>query len=325
MAETDVAIVGGGIAGCTLACTLAERGAKVMLFEAGRVGRQGASSVPVALLNPHRGRTARASDADLAGLAAMRELVGVLRERGLEPGAHFTGVLRLASNPKQAEMWRKLTGVRWLGPRDVPPPYHGPHGGFLVEAGGWVEPGALLASLVQAAERNGARVVEGCRVTELEPRPAGVTLATAHGPFEARRVVLCTGAERWPTLALPPFARVAGDVVGLRSQLELPYPLAGTVYGAQLEHTVWVGGNHREADTPDPDAPAQLQRALGWFVKPLAEAERIGLWSGVRARTQDQEPVFKPLLPGVYFMGALAGRGFLRAAHLALLAADELA
>jgi glycine/D-amino acid oxidase-like deaminating enzyme len=324
MAETDVAVVGGGIAGCTLAFALAERGVKVTLLEAGRVGHQGASSLPVALLNPHRGRTARASDADLAGLAAMRELAEGLRARGFEPGVHFTGVLRLASNPKQAEAWRKLTGVMWLGPRDVPPPYHGPYGGFLVTSGGWVQPSTLLASLVQAAECKGARVVQRCLVTGLEPQADGVTLITSQGLFSARRVVLCTGAERWPSLALPPFERVAGDVVGLASGVDLPYPLAGAVYGAQWANTVWVGGNHRSADTSDPGAPAQLQRALGWFVKPLAKAERTGLWTGVRARSLDHEPVFRALQPGVYFLGALAGRGFLRAAALASQVAPAL-
>ncbi|HEX7022971.1 MAG TPA: FAD-dependent oxidoreductase, partial [Trueperaceae bacterium] len=58
-------IVGAGIAGCTLAYELCKRGRRVLLLEAGLAGREGASGVPVALANPYRGRSARASPNDL--------------------------------------------------------------------------------------------------------------------------------------------------------------------------------------------------------------------------------------------------------------------
>ena len=70
-------VVGGGVMGVTLAYTLARRGARVTLLEGG-AGPRGASGVPVALLNPYRGRSARASAFDLAALAATWALVGEL-------------------------------------------------------------------------------------------------------------------------------------------------------------------------------------------------------------------------------------------------------
>ena len=127
--------MGGGVAGCTLTYELSKRGRRVVLLEAGHVGTQGASSVPAALLNPYRGRSARASEEDKKGLEAMWRVVSELRDLGLDHGVHQTGVLRVASNKKQAKTWRGRDGVRWLD-REIPAAYHAPFGGFLVERGG---------------------------------------------------------------------------------------------------------------------------------------------------------------------------------------------
>src|SRR5690606_11412044 len=85
----DVAIVGGGVAGLTLAYELVRRGASVVLVDAGAstgasagepAVRAAASLVPAALLNPHRGRTARARPGDMAGLEAFWRLARRLEE-----------------------------------------------------------------------------------------------------------------------------------------------------------------------------------------------------------------------------------------------------
>ncbi|MDQ3458171.1 MAG: FAD-binding oxidoreductase, partial [Deinococcota bacterium] len=98
----DVAVVGAGVAGCTLAFELAGRGRSVALLEAGRVGAQGASSVPLALLNPNRGRSAKASSFDRRALQATWALISALEAEGFDSGAHRTGVLRVASSARQA-------------------------------------------------------------------------------------------------------------------------------------------------------------------------------------------------------------------------------
>ncbi|MDQ3396485.1 MAG: FAD-binding oxidoreductase, partial [Deinococcota bacterium] len=107
----NTVIVGAGVAGCCLAYRLASRGLPVTLLDKGRIGAQGASSVPLALLNPNRGRSARASLFDLASLEATWALVSDLEALGLDHGAHKTGVLRVASNARQAKGWQALAGV----------------------------------------------------------------------------------------------------------------------------------------------------------------------------------------------------------------------
>ena len=321
--KRPVLIVGGGVAGCTLLYELSKRGRRVVLLEANRINAQGASSVPAALLNPYRGRSARASEEDRAGLRAMWELVGELENLGLDHGVRQTGVLRIASNQKQAKTWRGRDGVRWLD-HEIPAAYHAPFGGFLVERGGWLEPHKFLHALTSAAKGRGAVVREDCPVTGLEPDGKGHKIHTTQGTFPAQGVVLCIGASSSPNLPLPELEYVAGDVVGFRTDVEMSYPLAGAVYTASCGEQVYVGGNHRPAGEEDRTAPQQLQRAGGWFVPALKEAAQVSTWTGVRAKTENNIPLVQELSPNIWFFGALAGRGFLCSARLSRRLAEAL-
>ncbi len=311
------------MAGCSLAYELSKRPVRVTLLEAGTLGH-GASDVPVALLNPHRGRTARASDLDTAGLTAMRDLATELQGEGLEPGVHLSGVLRVASNEKQADKWRALPGTIFLPPAEVPPPYHAPLGALFVERGGWLEPGTFLAALTVSARQRGVQVLEHRKVLSLSRAGARWNIVSQDETFSADRVVLCLGADRLPGVTLPGLERLAGDVVRLETDLTLPLPLAGAVYGAQKNGDVFVGGNHRAEGETDPGAAARLQRSASWFVKDLARARLTSVWTGVRAKREGSEPLVEELEPGLWFYGALAGRGFLCAPYLSRRLARQL-
>lgn len=328
-APSSVAIVGGGIAGLCLARELARSGAGVDLFEAGEIGRQGASSLPAALLNPYRGRSGRASALDLAGLDAFWDLQRELGAQGLAGGANRSGVLRLASSERQAKGWRAAAardpGLDWLGGEGLPDSLHAPHGALLVRGGGWVEAPILLRALATAARAAGAGLHEGVRVHALAPGHGGVRVRSDLGERTFARVVLCVGASRAAELPLPPLERVAGDIVRLGAESELlPRPLAGAVYGVQLGAAVFVGGNHRPAEQRDPQAPQALRRSFGWFAPGLRHAAIEGVWTGVRARRPGNAPLVTQLAPGVWLFGALAGRGFLCAPLLARRLSETL-
>jgi glycine/D-amino acid oxidase-like deaminating enzyme len=316
-----IAVVGAGITGCTLAYTLARRGHRVTLIEAGRLA---AAALPLALLNPYRGRRAAATAYDLQGLQATWQLVAELDALGLDAGAYRSGVVRIATSARQAKLWQQLQGVRWLEPGQLPPPYRAPYGGFFFPEGGYVVPARLLRALVSAAERFGATLSESCRVEAVASDP--LRLKTDQGVIEAERVLLCIGAERIPGLAIPPLARIAGDVISFQAdRIAIPYPLAGAVYAGKCEGTVYVGGNHRPVEALDLDAPQRLERAISVFIPPLRQAQRQAVWSGVRAKAASGKPVIWPLAPGVDYVGAMAGRGFLVAALFAKTVADRLA
>lgn len=338
----DVAVVGAGIAGLSLAWALTERRVRTVVLDAGAVGARGASSLPAALLNPYRGRSARAHDDDLAGLAAFWRRDRALRAAGLEPGSHRTGVLRVADTEKLAARWHDRlaedAATRWFESDALPAPYAAPHGAFLALEGGWLEPDALLAALAKSVRDRGGEIREGIRAEGIEDAPTGEprALGTDAGPLRARRVVLCVGAERTPGLPLPELARIAGDVIGVRAREHFAWPVAGGVYGAWRAPagidatgddagTAYIGGHHRDPDAPlDPDALDALRRRFARRVPALADAARVSHWSGVRAKRDGHRPWAARLEPGVWFFGALAGRGFLCAADEAERLAERL-
>jgi glycine/D-amino acid oxidase-like deaminating enzyme len=317
-----VLLIGGGIAGCSLFYILARRGVPATLLERGRVGRQGASAVGAALLNPYRGRSGKPGPYDLDGLAAFWRLTAHLQAAGFDPGARRSGVLRVASSERQARTWGEVPGMLQ---QPVPPPYRAPQGAFLVREGGWVEPWRLLAALVEGAAARGGELIEECGVERLEPQTDAWRVHTRWGVFRARMVVLATGADTVAGVSLPEMERIEGDQVTLASEAPLPYPVAGPVYLASTGTRVLVGGNHRPPGTPDPQAPQLLRASAARMVPPLAGAPVTGVWTGVRAKCRDNLPLAAELEPGLWFLGAFGGRGFLTAPLLAEQLAATLA
>lgn len=319
-----VAIIGAGIAGCSLAYELSKYPCEVTLIDAKEIG-SGASSVPVALLNPHRGRTGRASELDKAGLASMWALKNELEDLGFDSGLHQTGVLRIASSARQAKLWKKSEGVRWLEPPEIPSEYHAPFGSFLVEQGGYAEPRKLLTALVTVAKQRGLRVLEQHHVEKINKRQETGEFEVFPfllSPFSFPLVILCPGSSKTFTANLG-LEYHAGDVVGLEADVQLPYPIAGAIYGASHEGIVYMGGNHRDEDDNDEYHLQQLQKSSSWFIPALKNAKRISSWSEVRAKQENNEPLVKMLEPNLYFFGALGGRGFLCAYYLAKMFAEN--
>jgi glycine/D-amino acid oxidase-like deaminating enzyme len=322
----SIAIIGAGIAGCSLAYELSKYPCDVTLTDAKEVGR-GASSVPVALLNPHRGRTARASELDKAGLAAMWGLKRELEGLGFDAGLHQTGVLRIASSERQAKLWKKLEGVKWLEPHEIPKAYHAPFGGFLVEQGGYAEPRKLLNALVSIAKQKGVKILEHYFVEKVSKQDLSFKIFTPNPKSQTLNpdfVFLCPGASKTLTANLG-LEYHAGDVIGLESNTQLTYPIAGAIYGSSHEGVVYMGGNHRDEDDDDEYHLTQLQKSSSWFIPALKDARRISNWSGVRAKQENNEPMIKELESNLFFFGALGGRGFLCAYHLAKQLAKNLA
>ncbi|MEX2534887.1 MAG: FAD-dependent oxidoreductase [Trueperaceae bacterium] len=321
--EVPLLIVGGGVAGCSLAFALARRGIGAELVESGRIGDQGASAVAAALLNPYRGRSAKPGRYDLAGLAAFWQMCDVLEDAGFDHGARRSGVLRVASSDRQANAWRKIAGLDEF--LDLPAPYRAPNGAFLVGAGGWVEPARLLAALKTWTSRRRSSFVEGCTVERLEAVD-GQWLAHTEGGgvIRARNVALCLGAGSVAGAPLPPLQLIVGDQITLRSDARLPYPLAGSIYLASDGGRVFIGGNHREPGTDDPQAPELLRASAARMAPPLAGATIERVWTGVRAKQPGNQPILRELEPGLWYLGAFGGRGFLTAPLLAGRLAAQL-
>ncbi len=324
----DVAIVGGGVAGLSLARACARAGLSVALFERGEAGPTGASALPAALLNPWRGRKGAAHPDDLAGLATVWRWAEELAREGLDAGAQRSAVLRVATSSRQADVWRARAdaepSLAWLAPDDVPAPYHAPFGALRVRDGGWLRPERWLAAVADSARAHGATLRHGATVDGARRDGAGPwRLLAADGTVlaSASTIVTCTGADDGPdavqdgaALAWPSWERTRGEVVTVQGGPAFATPLAGGIYGASADGRAWIGGGHRPPERADPDAPAKLRSAFAWSLPGLARSPIVDVWSGVRAKRAGARPDVREVAPGAWTFGAFAGRGFLCAA-----------
>ena len=158
-----VTVIGGGIAGSSLAYFLARGGARVTLVDA---GEHTASHVPAALLNPVRGQSGQVDAQALAGLAATWALLDELSAAGVVVPHGREGVLRPLPDEKTRRKFERHLPAElpheWRDPADCLPADRplapGWHAALWLPTGGWVDGRAFCTALQQAS---GAEMVRG--------------------------------------------------------------------------------------------------------------------------------------------------------------------
>jgi gamma-glutamylputrescine oxidase len=188
----DVAVVGGGITGCSCALTLAEAGLRVRLFEAreiaggasGRNGgfalRGGAAPYPVLAESIGEERTAalwRWTETELDELA---RLSGDAFRR--------TGSLRLAADEDERDELRdEYDALRSAGfaaewREDLPPPLAGRYPAALFHPpDGVLQPARLVRGLAERAAATGVEIHEHTRVSSLDQAGASTVVVATDG------------------------------------------------------------------------------------------------------------------------------------------------
>jgi gamma-glutamylputrescine oxidase len=342
--DTDICVIGGGIAGCSTALHLAERGYRVVLLEAHRVGwgasgRSGAQAIPGIACGQHKlqalvgdADARRIWDVSVEGLRLQRELIA---RHGIDCDLR-TGQMHVAIKPRQE---REL--------RDEVATLHGEYGydsirmvereelrailasdryiaGNYDSAGGHLHPLKYTQGLAAAAERAGVRIFEDSRALAYARVAGALEVTTATGRVRCRSLALCGNA--W----LGPFApALSRKIMGVGTYIVATQPLGAERAAALIRNDAavtdinWVidyfrrSADHRllfggrvSYSGLDPLGTRRATRARMLAVFPqLADADIEHAWGGYVDITMNRAPHFGRLETDVYFLQGFSGHG----------------
>ena len=361
VADCDVCVIGGGIAGCSAALHLAERGLSVVLLEEHRVGWGGSGrSGGQALFGVAAGQGKLTSligaagaravwDVSVEGLSLLRSLIERFRiDCDWANGYLLTAVRPRHERELQAEVaeLRDIYGyqsVRYVPRAELATLLATPRylGALHDTNSGHLHPLNYTLGLAAAAESFGVRIFEGSRATSFSAAPQGqVRVATAGGEVRARHLVLCGNVYLGDTAPA-----LAAKVMGVATYIVATEPLgeararaliannAATCdmnwvldyFRRSADHRLLFGGRVNYSGLRSFDAPAAT-RARMLRVFPQLQDVRIDYaWGGEVDITLNRAPHFGRLAPNVYFLQGFSGHGIALTGIAGKLVAEAIA
>jgi gamma-glutamylputrescine oxidase len=356
--ECDVCVVGGGIAGCSAALHLAERGFKVVLLEEHRIGwgasgRNGGQALPgvasQARLERFIGRNeARAVwDTTVEGLALMRELIA-----RYSIDCHWVdGHMQTAVKPRhESELREELeilrgqygyNSVRLMARDEVASVIASKRylSALYDVNSGHLHPLLYTLGLASAAEQLGARLFEGSRALALADG-THARVRTAQGEVRARHVVLCGNVYLGSTApALSSKIMAVATYIVATERLGAERARALIANNAAVSDSNWVldyfrrsadhrllfGGRVNYSGLSKFDAPSATRARMVRVFPQLADVKIEFSWGGDVDITMNRAPHFGRLAPNVYFLQGFSGHGIVLTGIAGKLVADAIA
>ena len=358
--DCDVCVVGAGIAGCSTALHLAERGYRVALLEGHRIGwgasgRSGAQAlfgVAAGHAKLERligaGHARHVWDITIEGLALMRELIAKHRIDCDWVDGHMQVAMKARHDAEIREEVESLhtqlgyQSARYM-PRDevravIPSEryisaLYDPNCGHL-------HPLNYTLGLAAAAERSGARIFESSRALSWATNTsAPVVVRTAHGEVRAKQVVLCGNVYLGDTapdlvskiMAVSTYI-VATEPLGAQRAADLVKNNAGVVdsnwvvdyFRRSADHRLLFGGRANYSGLSQFDgAEATRQRMVAVFPQ-LADVKLDYAWGGEVDITLNRAPHFGRLSRDVYFLQGFSGHGLVLTGIAGKLVAEAI-
>ncbi len=357
--EADVCVVGGGIAGCSTALHLAERGYRVVLLEGehigwGASGRSGGQALAgyasgqgklVAALGRDDAR--KLWDLSVAALDLLRERVA---RHAIDCDLHW-GALHVAIKARQradllaeqreAETEYGYTRLRFLERAEVESLLDTRRycAGLFDGGSGHLHPLNYTLGLARAAADAGARLFERSRVTSITPGER-VVVRTSEGEVRARFVALCCNAYIG---GLSP--RLRARIMPVGTYIVATEPLGEAritqlirenvavsdvnfvldYFRRSADHRLLFGGrvSYSGVDAFD-TARATRKRMIKVFPQ-LADVNIDYAWGGFVDITMNRAPDFGRLAPNLYYLQGFSGHGIALTGIAGQLVAEAIA
>jgi gamma-glutamylputrescine oxidase len=357
--DCDVCVVGGGIAGCSVALHLVERGYRVVLVEEQRIG-WGASgrNGGQALFGVAAGQTTIEELLDAADARAVWDVtiagLALIKERIVKYSIDCdwaSGHMQVALKPRherelhaELAMLRDHYGyetVRYMPRAEVRALLGTARytGALYDSASGHLHPLNYTLGLAAAAVERGVSVFENTRALSFTPS-RHVEVRTPNGQVRCRHLTLCGNTylgELAPALAKR-IMSVATHIVATEP-LDPDRARGLIANNAAVSDMNWVldyfrlsadkrllfGGRvSYSARAPSAFAAATRARMLNVFPQ-LADTRIDYNWGGMVDLTMNRAPHFGRLAPNVYFLQGFSGHGVALAGIAGTLLAEAIA
>jgi gamma-glutamylputrescine oxidase len=355
----DVCVVGGGIAGCSTALHLAERGYRVVVLEArhigwGASGRSGGQVLPGTAAGQTKlerliGRSAARAvwDVSIEGL----ELVRALIARYAIACDWVSGHLQVAITSTQDRELRDLQrewhenyhygSVRYLTSEEVRAVLATNRYIAALEDSnaGHLHTLNYTLGLAAAAERLGTQLFESTRALDFQSGPE-LTVRTAEGTVRCRHLALCGNTSLRATApALQSKIIPVGSCVVATAPLGAERAVRLISNNAAVADMNWVldyfrltadhrllfGGRVTYSGFDPSRIAATTRRRLLKVFPQLADVPVQYAWGGYIDITVNRAPDFGRLAPNVYFLQGFSGHGIALASIAGKLIAEAIA
>jgi gamma-glutamylputrescine oxidase len=357
--QADIAVVGGGIAGCSAALHLAQRGYRVALLEGrnvgyGASGRSGgqaifgfAASQKTLIGQVGRDGARRLFDLSIEALDVTQSLI---RDFHIECD-YQPNHLHVAVKPRQVRELQEWVeelhqeyayhSARFVDGAELPRHIVSPRylAGLIDTRSGHLHPLKYTRGLARAAENAGAVIFENSPVLRYEDG-AEVRVHTAHGTVRCANLVLCANAYIG-TLA-PTLSRrilgigtyiIASEPLGEeRAQALLPSNAAVADMNSILDYfrrsnddRVLFGGRVSYSSVQPPQLAEGMRKRMARVFPSLAAVKVGYAWGGYLDITMSRAPNFGRLAPNVFYLQGFSGHGITLTGLAGKLVAEAVA
>ncbi|OYR16226.1 HI0933-like family protein [Brucella rhizosphaerae] len=358
VAQTEVAVIGGGIAGLAASIELSRRGRKVTVLEAAKVGYGAsgrANGQVISALTRHGPNALRniwpAEQAErfielvkgaadkLYALADRYQIDCDLSRTGWLQPAHSPGRFKRVSAlaAQWAEAGAPATAIApdALAARLGTNAYHG---GWEHRGGGHINPYAFTVGLARGAASEGVTIFEQSPALNLTRTSTGWRIKTPTGDLHAEKVVLATAAHTgslWPELrrSIVPVTsyQAATEPLGDLANTILPGNEASSDTRFDLRYfrkdregrLVSGGALAIQAGAPY-RLPAMVEVRLRELFPDLLSGTVKTFWGGRIAMTVDRLPHLHKRDDGLYSWIGCNGRGLALSCAMADVVADAV-